>query len=136
MISPTGKGCRGKDDWGSGHYLAPRGNGKLHNGRDYACTPGQEVVAPIHGQVVRESRPYRGRRYSGVIIQGPRIAVQLFYLEPDRALIGLMVEQGQVIGVAQDISKKAPRRGKYPGMVPHIHLRVVSADPEVFIKML
>ena len=130
MISPTGKGCRGQDAWGSGHYLAPRGE-RLHDGRDYICEPGQEVVSPIHGQVVREARPYSTGKYGGVLIQGPRIAVKMLYFELDKSLIGHMVEQGQVIGTAQDISKKG-----YPGMTPHVHLEICSADPEVFIKML
>lgn len=129
MISPTGRECRGSDKWGSGHYLAPRG-GKLHQGRDYKCVPGQKVVSPIHGQIVRIAKPYPKGIWSGVLIQGPRIAVKLFYLKPDSSLVGLMVGQGQVIGTAQDIAEK------YPGMISHIHLEICSADPEVFIKML
>jgi hypothetical protein len=58
------------------------------------------------------------------------MAVQLFYFEPNEKLIGKAVEKGQKIGIAQDISKK------YPDMTPHVHLSIVSINPEIFINYL
>ena len=55
----------------------------------------------------------------------------MFYFLPDKKLIKKSVHQGQIIGVAQDICTKG-----YPGMIPHIHLEIVSIDPDIFINQL
>ena len=49
----------------------------------------------------------------------------IFNIQPDPELMGTEVKVGQVIGTAQDISKK------YPGVTPHVHLRIFSLDPEL-----
>jgi hypothetical protein len=129
MISPTGHGIRRPDKWGRGEYGVTRGK-KRHEGGDYTCDPGQDIIAPIDGIIVRVARPYRKGKYSGVLLQGKHMTLKLFYLKPDRSVIRASVRQGERIGTAQDISEK------YPGMTPHIHLRIVSMDPGVLTEML
>jgi len=128
MISPTGKEIREKDEWGSGRYGAPRGQNKLHDGTDFVCTPGQSILSPISGMMVREARPYSNSDYSGVLLHNDSIDIMLFYLIPDQNLIGKWIAKRSIIGVAQDISKK------YPNMIPHIHLRVVKINPELLLN--
>ncbi|MFZ7126998.1 MAG: hypothetical protein ACOWWM_12675 [Desulfobacterales bacterium] len=124
MISPTGQRVRQKDKWGSGAYGARRdGGSRMHRGTDYICHPGQPVVCPIdQALVVREARPYAGGSYSGVLLRAKRIEIKLFYLEPLLDLYGRTVRMGDVIGHAQDISRK------YPGIIPHVHLQIESMD--------
>ena len=129
MISPTGKGIR-SDAKGDGHYGSSRG-GRIHEGSDYECEPGQPVYAPISGHIVREARPYANEEYSGLVIQGENMCVKLFYLSPYRGNIGKYVEQGDVIGKAQDISMKYGSP-----MVPHVHLQIEHINPDIFINML
>jgi len=129
MISPTTQGIRRADKWGNGEYGQARGE-KLHKGGDYICEPGQSVVSPIAGLVIRRARPYRKGKFSGLLIQGRHIAVKMFYLKPEKNIIGRYVHQGDTVGIAQDISEK------YPGMTPHIHVRIDSADPEILTCML
>lgn len=133
MISPTGKGIRNPDNWGKGVYGSSRKSQdqkRIHAGTDYICEPGQDVVAPIRGLILRRSRPYAKGIYSGLLIQGRHIAVKMFYFKPETGIIGCFVKQGRKIGVAQDISDK------FPGMTPHIHLEIDSVDPEIFTDFL
>jgi len=129
MISPTGKGIRERDEWGSGEFGAPRGQDKLHDGTDFICTPGQSIFSPISGLLVREARPYANSNYSGVLLHNDNIDVMIFYLIPDTVLVGKWCVKGHVIGVAQDISEK------YPNMIPHVHLRIVKFNPKLLLNM-
>lgn len=129
LMNPTGNRIR-NDARGHGHYGARRTKtvaGKTvayrHDGTDYEAIPGQVVIAPFTGIIEREARPYAG--YSGVLLVGRRARAKLFYVKPDPELIGKSVKMGSPIGLAQDISKK------YPGMTPHVHLRITSLDPEM-----
>jgi len=128
MISPTGKGIRDADKWGSGAHGASRGT-RRHNGVDFICEPGQSVVSPITGTVVRVARPYADSPFSGVLIENAQISIKMFYLLPDMKLIGQEVPKGRFVGVAQDIAVK------YPGIMPHIHLQVDRIDPGLFLNM-
>ena len=135
MISPTGQGMRKADKWGKGCYRASRGKGmRLHKGADYVCEPGQDVVSPITGVIMREARPYGDPewvyRYSGLVIYNDYCSLKLFYLEPIRHLIGTKVRMGDKVGVAQDISER------YEGMIPHIHLQMDSVNPQIFMDFL
>jgi len=129
MISPTGNGIRGTDDWGDGRFGASRGDGRLHDGVDFVCTPRQSIFSPIYGRLVREARPYPNSDYSGVLLHNANVDIMIFYLIPDSSLIGEWCTQGAVIGVAQDISEK------YPGMTPHVHLKIVKFNPELLLDM-
>lgn len=131
MISPTGHGVRGQDKWGSGLYLASRGS-RLHPGVDFISVVGQEIVAPSSGLVLRERFPYakpvEDVFFSGVQIQCPNAMITMFYFQLDKFLVKMNVKEGQVIGIAQDISLK------YPGIVNHVHFQFDSINPELFIN--
>lgn len=128
MISPTGKGIRGFDEWGSGRYGAPRG-GHMHNGADFICDPGQDIISPIdNALVVRESKPYPKEDWSGIILKNDHFTIQIFYLKPLN-IFGSFVSQGDKIGTAQDIGLK------YHGIIPHVHLRILDIDPELFLRL-
>lgn len=123
MISPTGKGVRVWDRFGSGYFGTGRGS-RTHAGTDFLCTPGQPVVAPYDALVVRESRPYADGQYSGLLLDDGRLAVKIWYVEPRPDIVGRWVECGEPIGRAQNI---ADRYGD--GMQAHIHLQVERIDP-------
>ena len=135
MISPTGHGIRYADKWGRGAYGATRDNGsRIHKGTDFIVSPiGQKVVAPTAGLVVRIKRPYanpvKGVMFSGILVRASDYEYTLFYLEPLTEIIRTRIEEGQIIGHAQDISKK------YPEMIPHIHMQIDSINPELFIRL-
>lgn len=130
MISPTGQGVR-SDAMGDGHFGARRDGGRRrHNGTDFICDPGQDVVAPIGGKIVRTARPYADDpNYSGLVIRSDRMTIRMFYLEPDPELIGMGVGEGDRIGIAQNIATKYG-----VGMIPHIHLQVDAVDPELLLE--
>ena len=134
MISPTGHGVRGIDVWGQGRYGAPRDKGtRIHPGSDFVCIPGQDVVSPINGVVVREKIPYatpsKGILFGGLLIKNSDCEITMFYFEPLREVIKMPVAKGQVIGTAQDIGLR------YPGIIPHVHLEFTSINPELFINL-
>ena len=134
MISPTGHGIRRADNWGQGKYGASRdGGSRIHPGSDFVCVPGQDIVSPINGVVVRVkipySKPVQGVLFGGLLIRNSNCEITMFYFEPLSEVIKMPVAKGQKIGVAQDI------RLKYPGMIPHIHLQFDSINPELFINL-
>ena len=118
MISPTGKGIR-YDSEGSGEYGAKRGD-RIHNGIDYECEPGQEIVAPFDMEIVRESRPKAGSPLSGIVWKYGRSRGKMFYFSPDPNLIGSEVKEGQVIGIAQSVSQDYDLLD----MIDHIHFQI------------
>jgi len=124
ISSPTGLGIRNDPD-GFGWYGAPRGKRK-HQGKDYLCAPGQDIYFPLEsGKITRIAYPYNDHDYQGVLIEARYISIKMFYFEVWPHLIGKYLKRDEVIGMAQDISKK------YGGqMEAHIHLSVVSIDPE------
>lgn len=128
MLSPTGLGIR-NDSHGSGYYRAKRGT-RLHYGDDYICKPGQVIVAPMSGKIVRVAYPYRDKQYQGIVLENEFLAMKLFYFEPYQEHIGKMVLRGQDIGIAQDISL---RYGK--GMIPHIHAEIFHISTNLFVRM-
>jgi len=129
MRSPTGKGIRKLDHWGSGEYGARRGQ-RLHDGVDYVGIPGQDVYMPILGVLERIAKPHAGD-YSGVLIRAKNMSIMLFYFWPFPGMIGQEWREGDVIGKMQDITKKYDDR-----MAPHIHMRINSMNPDYFIGML
>ena len=133
IMNPTKKPIR-NDKGGQGNYGASRRKTEggriiryLHQGTDYQCTPGQDILAPCTGTIKAVSMPYSGSHYSGVLLEGHRLTLQMWYFYPDMLLIGQQVKIGQVIGKAQDISKR------YNGVTPHIHLQIIRCDPELLI---
>lgn len=129
MINPTGRDIR-SDTWGDGHYGASRGARK-HEGVDYLAVPGQNIVAPVSGQLTRTVFPYRNNtNWMGCEIEGENCRIYLFYMIPDDDKIMTFVTEGDVIGVAQDISKKYDSK-----MMPHVHLQFEAFNPELIIQM-
>ena len=122
LINPTGGNIR-SDSMGCGLYGAPRGDRK-HNGLDYCCDPGQTVVSPIDGKIIRVALPYAGAKYTGLMIEGHQITITMFYISPLPYIVGKDVKAGDVVAIAQDISEKYGH-----GMLPHVHLRIDSIDP-------
>ena len=118
MISPTGKGTR-SDSAGDGNYGANRGERK-HNGVDYLCDEGQEVVAPFAMKVTRMAYPSRDMQMEGIAWSAGKSSGKMFYFKPDRALLGKEVAEGQAIGTAQAVS------GYYgmDSMEDHIHFQI------------
>ena len=110
---------RRSDRWGSGQFGAPRGR-RTHAGIDIEAFAGEQVMSPIDGNVLREALPYpNDTTYRGVLIVGTGewagYEVKIFYV------LGHFcgtVHAGDVIGTAQDLSRK------YPGITNHIHLQV------------
>ena len=119
FTKPTVGFSRGQDNHGSGQFNASRGN-RSHQGLDIIATPGEMVKSPIKGILTREARPYANDpTYKGVVIKGTGdfegLEIKMFYV------VGLKsgpVNQGETIGIAQDISQK------YQGITNHIHLEV------------
>lgn len=131
ITSPTKLGVR-SDPLGLGFYGAPRKRGRRytkHNGTDYLCEPGQDIYFPIHrGKVIRHAQPYDDGHYKGCLIEGSHISIMLFYVDIWDDLIGKYLKRNDRLGLAQDISRKYGKQ-----MRPHIHLTVVSIDPELLI---
>ena len=130
MTNPTGGKIR-KDLSGDGRYGSSRGWRK-HLGADYAGRVSQPVVAIIGGVVTRAIRVYADTpNYTGIEITNKHMQVKMLYLDFSPGLIGQIVEEGQVVGTLQDVTKhyKHPQKGDQP----HIHAEVVSVDPEYLI---
>ena len=130
MRSPTGNTEIRVDSMGSGYYQARRG-GRLHAGVDYTTRPGDHVVAPISGRVVRIARPYEDQPFEGLVIRSPAMTIKMYYFKPLEDIMGQQVTEGMVIGHAQDI-----RTLHGPDMIPHIHLEIrnVSMNPADWIS--
>ena len=138
MISPTGHGIRYSDTWGSGMYGAPRkkndGTTYIHKGVDFIVSPaGQNIVAPCGGDVIRIKRPYanpvKGVLFNGILVRSSDFEWTMFYFEPLKEILRTRIEEGQLIGHAQDISIK------YQSMIPHVHLQFDSINPELFMRL-
>jgi hypothetical protein len=138
MMFPNLTGKIRNDAAGLGHYGAPRGS-RRHDGVDYEIKPGAEVYAPCTGKITRFARPYASDQYSGVEIRGKAAVVVLFYLKPclyrkvgealvysEQDIVGATVKEGDVVGIAQDVTARYPGLG----MTPHVHMRISSFDPE------
>ena len=133
MMRPTQGGIR-NDSGGAGYYGAPRKKGVTgmkyrHQGTDYACEPGEPVRSPCTGRIIRRANPYVDGPLKGVLIESKRAAMKLFYVDPKPELIGEVIQQGQIIGTAQDVSLRYPASG----VTPHVHLQITSLDPEVLM---
>lgn len=126
IINPTGYSIRIADKWGYGHYLAPRGD-RLHFAEDFYCNPGQDIVSPIAGEILREITVYTGSHLKGLIISNQDMELKLLYISVTKNIIGQWVKQGEIIGKAQDI------RDKYTDITPHVHMEIVHIRPSLLI---
>jgi hypothetical protein len=130
LLNPTGKPIR-SDAAGDGHYGARRGD-RRHAGTDYLCDPGQDVVSPMKGFIVRIAYPYADDLgWKGIVIQSDWCRLRIYYLTPFVG-IGKEVYRGQPVGTAQDVRQRYP---KLIAMQPHVHLEIdsIEKNPEFFI---
>lgn len=122
---------RGTDPAGSGEYGAPRSklvDGKkveyTHKGVDYKCQPGSPVLSPVTGVITRLGYPYANDltwRYIEITEKYMATRYRIFYIVPNGALsVGDQVKKDDIIGVAQDITKRYPDSN----MTPHIHYEI------------
>jgi len=122
------------DAAGSGEYGAPRGK-RTHVGVDYHCQPGMEVLSPVRGKFTKYGYCYGDDlqwRYVQITDEGGNHH-RLFYTE-EILPMGALVEKGQPVALAQDISKRYPGRG----MLPHVHYEIMNCkgehiNPENFV---
>ena len=118
MLSPTGKDIR-EDEEGSGEYGAKRGD-RLHNGIDFLCEVGQEIVAPFNMMIERIANPKPNSPMSGIKWKYGKSEGKMFYFKPKVSLVGTMVSKGDVIGIAQSVSFDYG----LPKMKDHIHFQI------------
>jgi hypothetical protein len=101
------------------------------------------VVAPAGGTLVRAvERVYRDDpRYQGAVLRTPSgFELKLFYVNPDRSLIGQIVGPGSRIGTAQDLSLRYPGGPGRPAIPSHVHVEVrnpfgLPIDPRTMIPV-
>jgi len=139
----------GDGNFGSPRGLLPGGAKKFHDGIDIIVVPGEDIVSPISGRVVKIDYPYAGHpEWMGLEIENLDLIAEVWYIEPNPSLVNQQVIGGvTVIGRAQDISKKYSR-----DMIPHIHFRlslrpltyllgtkwdsaIIRVNPEAFIQL-
>ena len=159
MVPPVRpyRGTRSVDAWGAGGFGAPRRDGDRmykHDGLDIKAEPGDESVAPIGGYIVHEGQAYQGSNLRSIHIRGrdgtpdEGLKVVLLYVQRlGHLTVGTEVEEGEVIGVVQDVAgyHAAKNPQKVGKMTNHVHLKVfkggvlidpnhvlnLPADPEV-----
>lgn len=86
--------------------------------------PGELIVAPTDGEVIREARPYANdHRYSGVLFRGSDgVDFKIFYVT---GWCMMCLTEGAQLGTAQDLRKK------YPGITNHVHVEVFVGGARV-----
>ena len=127
---------RGSDCQGSGWFHAPRGKHRRHNGIDLVCDGGTLIRACNSGTVTKADGciyadpKKRDWRYIE-ITDGFGNKVRYFYVVPvdlpdcKRVELGLRINRGDVIGVAQGIESL------YEGITPHIHFEVKNSHNNI-----
>lgn len=129
------RGTRGTDSWGSGVFGASRdGGGRAHAGLDCIAIPGDLVVAPFPGVIVRLGVAYPLSTLGSIHLRGhgdfEGWEAKLLYVASDPGLGGRMVAMGDRLGEAQDVA--AYWRSQQPGhvgdMKNHVHLEVRVTD--------
>ena len=114
------------DPAGDGWFHAPRGD-RLHNGIDYCCEVGGEILSPVNGVVTKHGYPYGddlGWRYIE-ITDGDLNRHRLFYVQP-LTKIGQTVTTDTVVGNAQNIAARYPDQG----MKAHVHHEIMNQFDE------
>ena len=121
------------DDEGQGFYGASRGS-RAHNGLDFAGIPGTPILSPVGGVITKLGYPYGDDltwRYvqitSSDFAEGQLgLDHRLFYVRPT-VEVGDIVEEGDVVGILQNISARYPE-GE---MIPHCHYEIKQGDEHV-----
>lgn len=131
LVNPTGFGIR-HDSQGSGEWLAPRG-GRRHRGLDFHAIAGQQVRAPVAGDVVI----FRGTETGYPIVDIHPAdkdlgfdMIRLIYVgQGGGSAFGARqtVEAGAPIGEAIDLQTVKNRATGLPypgGVTPHVHVEM------------
>jgi hypothetical protein len=125
FANPTGHAPRGHDRYGDGAFHASRDGGhREHEGVDYVAHAGQEVVAPISGEVEHIGFAYPGDpSLKYVEIENPalRLTAKVFYVNPS-VEVGQTVVLGKPIGTAHTLQRKYRH-----GITDHVHLEIDDA---------
>ena len=117
------------DEAGAGHFGAPRGE-RTHRGIDYLSSTGDDVLAPVDGQVTHIGFPYdtgpNERVYRYVqITAADGLNHRVFYVDPCVYMGQRVVQDLTCIGQTDDITKRFADRGHpLDKMENHIHLEV------------
>ena len=103
MIIPP---LRGKDEWGSGHYLASRGD-RIHKGIDIACYPSSTLLADFDAQVIRVGYPYSKHGKKGYLrlvelAVDAQTRVKYMYIYPSVSP-GQFVKKGDELGIVVNL---------------------------------
>lgn len=114
---------RVSDEWGQGHYGAPRGT-RTHNGIDFLMPADSDVLSTVTGTVTKVGFAYAGESYRYVEVSAlDGFKVRHFYVQPGVA-IGQSVVRGDTIGYCQDLAKKFPGDENRRAMPNHVHIEV------------
>ena len=122
FANPTGLEIRAHDDFGYGYFGASRdGGARHHEGVDYSGVAGQDIAAPVSGQVTRMGYAYADGEYKYVEITNETTGyvARVFYIDSSVA-IGETVALGQKIGTLKSLQTR------YPGITDHVHLEVMQ----------
>ena len=122
FMNPTGKGVRGHDDYGYGHFGASRdGGGRSHEGVDYIAKAGQSVVAPISGYVTKIGYAYAGDSHRFVEITNPalKFEARVFYIDPS-------VKVGDTVRLGDEIGEMDTLHTRYAGITDHVHMELMD----------
>lgn len=111
------------DSWGDGNFGSSRGD-RQHQGVDIEVFEGETIYSPIPGKINRVAYPYANDlKWHGVEILGAGewqgYSIKMFYMSPDKSLLGKTVERGAPIGKAQAISRKYST-----DMQDHVHVEL------------
>lgn len=114
---------RTTDRWGSGAFGASRGE-RIHNGIDYRVLPGSQILSPVKGEVTKLGYCYGDDlKYRYVeVTDKDGLQHRIFYIRPTDIEVGMIVGEGAVIGIAQNLG---PR---YPDITPHVHYEVKDKE--------
>jgi len=122
FANPTGFEVRAHDDFGYGEWGASRdGGAREHEGVDYVGFAGQDVMAPIAGQVTRMGYAYAdgAHKYVEITNDTTGYVARVFYVDAEVA-IGETVALGQKIGTLKSL------QARYPGITDHVHLEMMK----------
>ena len=127
FANPTGFEVRAHDDFGFGHFGASRdGGAREHEGVDYVGFAGQDVVAPIAGEVTRMGYAYSdgAHKYVEITNAATGYTARVFYVDAAVA-IGENVALGQKIGSLKSL------QARYPGITDHVHLEMTRSGARI-----
>lgn len=125
---PTRSGRLRRDLIGQSHYGATRcieeieglcTSHEIHIGADYEAAPDESILAPVKGRIVASKRHEDGS--NSIKLESKEVIIRIFEasLLPSHQ-VGMAVNKGEPIGIANDTSVK------YPGIPNYIHMRILD----------